>query len=83
MSMEVRQLPDNEQAAYLAIVDGFDVKIKGNKCQVIVQSIDGDRNYEVYNPNTEEVSKPIKYPIDAMSLACKIAGGFLDWIAVA
>lgn len=82
MSMDVKQLPEEEQAAYLAIVDGCDVSIKGKKGQAIVQRTANDRQYEVYNPSTEEISKPIKYPIDALSLACKIVGGFLDWKAV-
>jgi len=80
--MDVKQLPDDEQAAYLSIVDGCDVKIEGRKGYVIVQKSEDDRKFEVYNSKTQKTSASMKYPIDAFLLGCKIVGGFEKWAAI-
>jgi len=79
MSMDVIQLPKNEEDAYLSVVDGYDVEITGKKGKMVVQKTADDRQYEVWDSKNDKTSKPFKYPIEAYNLACKMVGGFLDW----
>lgn len=77
--MDVKQLPDDEQKAYLAIIDGYDVKIQGKKDFVIITKTHGDKNFEIFNPKFFKTPKIFKYPIDAFLEGCKIVNGFEKW----
>ena len=79
MSMDIQQLTTDEQNAYFSIIEGNSVKIIGKNKEAIVQMTSDDKKYEVYDPHTAKVSKPLKYPIDAFFYACKIVGGFSNW----
>ena len=79
MSMDVIQLPEDEENAYLSVADGYDIEIAGKKGKVVVQRTLDDRHYEVWDSKNDKTSKSFKYPIETFNLACKMVGGFLDW----
>jgi hypothetical protein len=78
-SMDVKPLSRQESQAYLAIVEGNDVSITGPQGSMMVFQLRGGRKYEVYDPKTTLFVQTFKYPIDAMSLAVRKAGGLKTW----
>jgi hypothetical protein len=78
-SMDVKPLNRQESLAYLAIVEGHDVSITGTQGSMMVFQLRGGRQYEVYDPKTGLFVQTFKYPIDAMSIAVRKAGGFKTW----
>ena len=78
-SLDVKPLSRVETNVYLSIVAGEDVTIKGSKGKMTVWQIQGGKKYEVYSPVSEKVVRSFTYPIDAMSLAVKMAGGLESW----
>lgn len=74
---DIKQLNDEEEQAYLSIVDGNDIVISNeNKKAIIQQSND---KYDVCNLQNKNVIKSFKYPIDALNYAVKIIGNFESW----